>query len=61
MLDSKRGQVKLEDIPGVKEFPYVFLEELLGLPPEREVDLFIEIYRGQLLSLGHLTVWLQLN
>ena len=43
ILDSKMGQVKLEDIPMVKEFPYVFLEELPGLPPEREVDLSIEI------------------
>ena len=30
VLDSKRGKVKLEDIPMVKEFPYVFPEELLG-------------------------------
>ena len=30
----------------VKEFPNVFLEELSGLPPEREVDLSIEILSG---------------
>ena len=41
VLDSKRGQVNLEDIPVIKEFPDVFPEELLGLPPEREVDLSI--------------------
>ena len=41
MLDSKRGQVNLEDILVIKEFPDVFLEELLGLPLEREVDLAI--------------------
>ena len=46
MLDSKRGQVKLEDIPVVKEFLDVFPEMLLGLPPEREVDMFIEIFLG---------------
>ena len=43
MLDSKRGQVNLEDIPVIKKFPYVFPEELSGLPPEREVDLAIEV------------------
>ena len=43
MLDSKKGQIKLEDILVVKEFPDVFPEELLGLPPERELDLSIEI------------------
>ena len=46
MLDSKRGQVKLENIRVVKEFPDVFLEELPGLPLEREVDLSIEILPG---------------
>ena len=35
MLDSKRGQVNLEDIPVIKEFHYVFPEELPGLPLER--------------------------
>ena len=30
----------------VKEFPDVFPEELLGLPPERELDLSIEILPG---------------
>ena len=36
VLDSKRGQVNLEDIPMIKEFPYVFPDELPDLPPERE-------------------------
>ena len=46
VLDSKRGQVNLEDIPVIKEFSYVFLEELSGLPPEREVDMSIEVLHG---------------
>ena len=46
MLDSKRGQVNLEDIQVIKEFPNVFPKELLGLPPEREVDLAIEVLHG---------------
>ena len=41
VFDFRRVQVKLEDIPVVKEFPNVFPEELLGLPLEREVDLAI--------------------
>ena len=36
----------MEEIPVVREFPYVFLEELLGIPFEREVDLSIKIMPG---------------
>ena len=41
ILDSKREQVNLENIPVIKEFPDVFPEELPG--PEREVDLSIDV------------------
>ena len=41
ILDSKRGQVDVEKIPVVREFPDVFPEELPGIPLEREVDLSI--------------------
>ena len=43
VLDSKWGQVKLEDIPVMKEFPDVFPEELPSLPPEKEADMSSEI------------------
>ena len=46
ILDSKREQVNLENIPVIREFPDVFPEELLGVPPEREVDLSIEVVQG---------------
>ena len=36
ILDSKRGQVDVEKIPVVREFPDVFPEELPGIPLERE-------------------------
>ena len=49
ILDSKRGQVDVEKIPVVREFPDVFLEELPGIPLEREVDLSIEIVPGTVL------------
>ena len=61
VLDFKSGKVNLEDIPMIKEFSDVFPKELLGLVPEREVDLSIEVLPGTNLFLGHLTVWLQLN
>ena len=46
ILDSKREQVNLENIPVIREFPDVFPEELSGVPPEREVDLSIEVVQG---------------
>ena len=46
MFDFKRGQIELENIQVVKDFLDVFLEELPGIPPEREVDLSIEILSG---------------
>ena len=36
----------MEKTPVVKEFPNVFSEELPGIPPEREVDLSIEVVHG---------------
>ena len=35
VLDSKKGQVELENIMVVKDFSNVFPEELLGIPPKR--------------------------
>ena len=35
IFDSKRGQVNLENIPVIREFPDVFPKELPGVPPER--------------------------
>ena len=36
----------MEKIPVVKEFPDVFLEELSGILPKREVDMSIEVVHG---------------
>ena len=46
IIDFKSGQVDEEKIPMVREFPYVFPEELPGIPLEKEVDLSIEIVPG---------------
>ena len=59
ILESKRGQVDVEKILVVREFPDVFPEELPGIPLEMEVDLSIEIVLGTTLRLGHRTGWLQ--
>ena len=37
---------KLEEIPVACEFPYVFPDEILGLPPIREIDFTIELMPG---------------
>ena len=46
VLDSKRGQIELENILIAREFPNVFPEELPSIPLERDVDLSIEILLG---------------
>lgn len=43
ILDTKVSELKIESIPVVCEFSDVFLEELLGLPPIREVKFGIEL------------------
>ena len=37
---------RLEDIPVVREFPDVFSEDLLGIPPYSEIDFHIELAPG---------------
>jgi hypothetical protein len=36
----------LEDIPVACEFPDVFLEDLLGMPPDQDVEFVIELQPG---------------
>ena len=38
--------MNFENIPVIREFPDVFPKYLLGVPPEREVDLSIEVVQG---------------
>ena len=61
VLDSKKGQGDVEKIPVVKEFIDVFPEELPGIPPEREVDMSIEVVHGMTPISRAPTTWLQLN
>nr|XP_034908287.1 uncharacterized protein LOC118044188 [Populus alba] len=46
ILNSDDEGPRLKDIPVVKDFPDVFPEELLGLPPEREVEVSIDTFPG---------------
>nr|GEY11610.1 putative reverse transcriptase domain-containing protein [Tanacetum cinerariifolium] len=41
-----RDEKRLEDIPVVKEFPDIFLEDLPGLPPVRQVEFQIDLIPG---------------
>nr|GEV33029.1 putative reverse transcriptase domain-containing protein [Tanacetum cinerariifolium] len=46
MEKKKSDEKRLEDIPVVKEFPDVFLEDLPGLPPIRQVEFQINLVPG---------------
>jgi hypothetical protein len=37
---------KLEDIPVVNEFPDVFPDDLLGMPPDRDIEFKTELLPG---------------
>ena len=70
IIDSQVSDVKLEDIPMVKEFSDVFPNDLLGLPRDRDIEFTIDLvpgtasismapYRMTLLELRKLKVQLQ--
>ena len=46
VVDRRQEGTRLEDIPIVKEFPDVFLDDILGLPPDREVEFTIDLILG---------------
>ncbi|XP_071921821.1 uncharacterized protein [Coffea arabica] len=46
LINAPSDQVKLEDVPVVREYPDIFPEELKTLPPEREVEFKIELVPG---------------
>ena len=43
MIDTRKTEAKLEDIPVVNEFQDVFPVELPGLPPDRDVEFTIKL------------------
>ena len=44
-VDNKEG-LQIRDIPVISEYPEIFLEDLPGLPPSRELDFGIELAPG---------------
>ncbi|GKE19597.1 putative reverse transcriptase domain-containing protein [Tanacetum coccineum] len=46
VMEKKSDEKRLEDIPVVREFPEVFLEDLPGLPPVRQVEFQINLIPG---------------
>ena len=43
MIDTKKVEPSLSDIPIVCNYSDVFLEELSGLPPQREIEFAIDV------------------
>ncbi|GKF61259.1 hypothetical protein Tco_0181313, partial [Tanacetum coccineum] len=43
---DKSEKKRLEDVPIVRDFPEVFPEDLLGLPPTRQVEFRIDLVPG---------------
>ncbi|GKA02922.1 putative reverse transcriptase domain-containing protein [Tanacetum coccineum] len=46
LKSMKLDKQKLDDIPVVRDFPKVFLEDLSGLPPQRQVEFHIDLVPG---------------
>nr|XP_048323107.1 uncharacterized protein K02A2.6-like [Ziziphus jujuba var. spinosa] len=46
VVDTRIIEVRLEDVPVVKDFPDVFPDDLPGLPSEQEIDFPIELVPG---------------
>jgi len=56
IIDTENNEdIKLVDIPIIRDFADVFPEEVSGLPPKRELDFSIELVLGMELSLKPLT------
>ncbi|GJV86774.1 hypothetical protein Tco_1530712 [Tanacetum coccineum] len=45
-VEDKSEKKRLEDMPIVRDFPEVFPEDLLGLPPTRQVEFQIDLVPG---------------
>ena len=46
VIDTNKAEPILSDTPTISDYPDVFLEELLGLPPQREIEFAIDIVPG---------------
>ena len=46
MIDTKKAEPSLSDIPIVCDYSDVFPEELPGLPPRRKIEFAIDVVLG---------------
>ena len=46
VIDTKKEEPSLSDIPTISDYLDVFLEELSGLPPHREIEFAINVIQG---------------
>jgi hypothetical protein len=46
VVNHKAKAQELHDVPMVRDFPNVFLEDLLGIPPDREIEFQIDLFPG---------------
>ena len=46
VVDTRSSEVRLKDVPVVRDFLDVFHDDLPGLPPEREIDFPIDLVPG---------------
>ena len=50
VIDTKKEEPSLSDIPTVSDYPDVFPEEFPRLPPQREIEFVIHIVQGATLA-----------
>ena len=50
VIDTKKEELSLSDIPTINDYPDVFPEELPRLPPQREIEFAIDVVRGATLA-----------
>ena len=50
VINTKRAESSLLDIPTVCDYPDIFPKELLGLPPQREIEFAIDVVQGATLE-----------
>ena len=46
VIDMVKARPSVSDIPAVSDFPDVFSKEILGLPPQREIEFAVDVVPG---------------
>ncbi|GJR30863.1 putative reverse transcriptase domain-containing protein [Tanacetum coccineum] len=46
VMENKSKEKRMEDVPVIRDFPEVFHEDFLGLPPSRQVEFRIDLVLG---------------